>query len=188
MESKIGSKIEGEECVGELCRQKRRPFPDSKSDLQDFRLRSAIVHPSSFAFRWGLKVSNLDYLGGKLFATMETVSIICANFVVQKIQPFMVSSIMSDDGALEDSLCIYLFSLGLKKLWDPATVPFFFTNYWWVLKSFSLKKLSIERASVVAKLLQRLKPKQFAHSDFSTEGMGMDIDTEQVILLNCLVI
>ncbi len=111
----------------------------------------------------------------------------CCNAVVQNIQPFMISSIMSDDGAHEDSLCIYLYCLGLKKAWDLATVPFFFTNFWWILKSFGLKKLSKERASVVAKLLRRLKPKQFTHSNFSSEGMGMDIDTEQVILLKCLL-
>ncbi len=38
------------------------------------------------------------------------------------------------------------------------------TNFWWLLKWFGLNKLSKERASVVANLLQWLKPKLFTHS------------------------
>ncbi len=94
----------------------------------------------------------------------------------------MVSAILSNDGALEDNLSIYLFSLSLKEPWNAATLPFFFTNTWWVVKSFGLNKLSNERTSVLVSLLARLKPKDFGHSDFVNNAMGMHIDNEMVML------
>ncbi len=112
------------------------------------------------------------------------MGIVESNIALQNVQPFMVSSILSDDGALEDNLSVYLFSLGLKEPWDAATLPFFFMNVWWLVKSFGLNELSKERVSVVVKLLRQLKPKDFSHSEFLSKGMRMDIDKELVIVSN----
>ncbi len=99
----------------------------------------------------------------------------------------MVSAILCNGDALEDNLSIYLFSLGLKELWDAATLPLFFTNVWWLVMFFGLNKLSNERASVALSLLQQLNLKDFGHSDFLSKGMGMDIDKELVMACNWLL-
>ncbi len=118
---------------------------------------------------------------------MHSVGVVQSKAALQNFQPFLISFILHKDGALEDNLSVYLYSLGRKEAWDAATLPFFFTNVWWLLKFYGLNKLSSERASTVVSLLWQLNPKDFGHSDFVNKGMGTHIDKDLVMLLNLLL-
>ncbi len=105
-------------------------------------------------------------LKSELFVPVNTVCIMYCDCAVKNVQPFMVLLMVGDDQALRNSLHMFLYCIRMKNKWNSSTVPFYFNNQWWLMKSFSLNKLSKERAHFLATLLSAMDAKEFGHCDF----------------------